>query len=306
MGEGREPDTDRSSAGQEPDDVLGDELAIEPFETIITETRTAIIRALATHHAQQPRNPWLGFADLRERAGIEDSGNFNYHLSRLQPAYVKQTDDGYRLTNAGLSLVGILQAGVGIETTRGPEQLDSMCPLCGTVLTASYEDGILSVSCENDHGFPQDFLPPNAVSGRPLREVISIQTRRTLHHLELVRSGVCPACFDDVEREHTTLDVPQASHVLTATCESCGWASGSPFGLYLLREPPVVAFYYDHGIDVTEAFFWELALPVVEPQVEANDPLRLSLSVERDGERLTLIVDEYTRLLDSDRAHLDR
>lgn len=279
-----------------------DEFEIAPFDLVTDETRASILRTLATRQAENPREPTMSFAELREQAGVEDSGNFNYHLDKLQPEYVRQTDEGYTLTYAGLSLVGTLRAGVGVDTTRGPEPLDGTCSLCDTELTAVYEGGLLSVTCENGHSFPEDGLPPNAVAGRDLEEAVALLARRTQHHLELVREGVCPACFDDIEREHKELDEPQANHIVVATCDGCGRVSGAPVGMYLFREPVVVAFYHDHGIDVGETPFWELKLTITTPTVVSEDPLRLSLSVERDGERLTLTVDEHARLLDSERT----
>lgn len=298
-------DPEHTDTGRRPEQTLDSAFSTAPFDLVTEETRAAILGALATHHARSPESPSVGFAALRNRVGVEDSGNFNYHLDKLQPAYVKQTEDGYVLTHAGLSLVGTLRAGVGAETTRGPEPLDATCSICETPLTARYEDGLISVLCENDHKLPKDFLPPNAVDGRDLREAVSIQKRRTLHDIELVREGVCPACFDDVKREHRALDEPQANRVLVATCEGCGRISGSPVGLYLLREPVVVSFYHDHGVDVTETPLWELNLVVAETTVRSEDPLRLALSVEKGGERLTLVVDEYTQLLDSERTPVD-
>jgi len=281
------------------------EFATEPFELVTEGTRAAILGALAAHQAENPRDPTLGFSALRERAAVDDSGNFNYHLGKLRPAYVRQTDDGYALTFAGMSLTGILRAGAEAETTRGPVALNGRCGICDTELTVEYDRRVLSVTCENDHKYPRDELPPNAVTGRTLGEAVSIQTCRTKHFLDLVRRGVCPACFGDVEREHEVLDAPRASHVLVATCTGCGRVSRSPVGMYLLGEPAVVAFYHDHGVDVTETPLWALDLPIAEPTVRSEDPLRLSLSVERDGERLTLVVDEYTNLLDSRRTTVD-
>jgi hypothetical protein len=299
------PEADQPDAGHRPEKTTEFGFSTEPFDLVTEETRTAILGTLATHQAKHPDSPSIGFTDLREQVGVEDSGNFNYHLDKLQPAYVRQTESGYALTHAGLSLVGTLRAGVGEQTTRGPEQLDATCNICDTALTARYEDALLSVQCNNGHKFPQDFLPPNAVTGRSLEAVITLQTRRTLHDLELVRDGVCPACFDDVEREHTVLDAPQARHVLTATCTGCGRVSGSPVGLYLLREPPVVAFYHDHGVDVTETPLWELDLAIADPTVRSEEPLRLALSVTEGGEQLTVVFDEYTHLLDSERTRVD-
>ncbi|PSQ30823.1 hypothetical protein BRD16_06250 [Halobacteriales archaeon SW_6_65_46] len=297
---------DETPAEREPGDESTaapvTEFSLVPFELVTEETRATILDTLASYQAENPREPSVGFKRLCETAGIEDSGNFNYHLNKLQPSYVRQTENGYALTNAGTALVGTLRAGVGVEMTRGPKTLDATCSICDTELSARYEDAIVSVSCENGHDYPRDFLPPKAVTGRTLEEAISIQKRRTLHDCELVRTGVCPACFDGVERRHTVLDVSQASHVLVATCEGCGRVSGAPLGMYLLREPPVVAFYHDHGVDVTETPLWELELVIAEPTVCSEDPLRLSLSIQRDGERLTLIVNTYARLLDSERA----
>ncbi len=226
---------------------------------------------------------------------------FTSHLGKLRPAYVRRTEEGYTLTWSGRSLVGILQAGVGAETTQDPVALDDTCGVCGTELTATYEDRLLSVTCANDHRFPSDDLPPNAVSERPLDEAITIQTRRTRHHLDLVREGVC---FGSVDVEYDVLDTPQVAHVLIATCGGCGRVSGSTIGSYLLGEPAVIAFYHDHGVDVTEAPFWAVELTIAEPTVRSEDPLRLSLSVERDGERLTLVVDRHAQLIDSNRTRI--
>jgi len=75
--------------------------------------------------------------------------------------------------------------------------------------------------------------------------------------------------------------------------------------MYLLREPPVVAFYHDHGIDITETPLWTLDLVIADPTVRSEDPLRLSLSVEQDGEQLILDINEYMQLLDSERTRVD-
>jgi hypothetical protein len=256
----------RDSSGSEPgwpaavDETVA-EFATEPFELVAEETRAAILGALAAHQAENPRDPTLGFSALRERADIDDSGNFNYHLGKLRPAYVRQTDDGYALTFAGMSLAGTLRAGVDTEIIRGPVSPDGRCGICDTELTVEYERCVLSVTCENDHKFPRDELSPNAVTGRTLGEAVSIQTCRTKYRLDLVRRGVCPARFGDVEPEHEVLDAPQASHVLVVTCADCGRVSSSSVGMYLLREPAVIAFYHDHGVDVTETPLWALDLP---------------------------------------------
>lgn len=108
-----------------------------------------------------------------------------------------------------MRVLGTLRGGVGADTERGPGPLDGTCSVCDTGLTVAYEDGLLSVECANNHRFPQDWLPPGAVTGRELSGAVRLQARRTQHHLDLVREGVCPGCFDNVDREHTTPDEPR-------------------------------------------------------------------------------------------------
>ncbi len=59
------------------------------------ETRIAILRVLAD--AEEP----LAFSQLRRRAGIDDAGRFNYHLSELREYFVREADGGYALREAG-------------------------------------------------------------------------------------------------------------------------------------------------------------------------------------------------------------
>ncbi|MFB6220087.1 MAG: winged helix-turn-helix domain-containing protein [Halolamina sp.] len=97
------------------------------------ETRVAILRALA--EADEP----LPFSDLRRRAGIEDPGRFNYHLSALREYFVREADGGYALRHAGSRVVAA--AGVAETETRshagGDDELlqngddPETCPVCG-------------------------------------------------------------------------------------------------------------------------------------------------------------------------------
>jgi hypothetical protein len=62
---------------------------------------------------------------------------------------------------------------------------------------------------------------------------------------------------------------------------------------HLLTETLVLAFHYEHGIDPLERRIWELEWPV-EPSAEVveEDPLRAEVSLEFDGDRLVVTVDE--------------
>jgi DNA-binding transcriptional ArsR family regulator len=269
-----------------------------PFEVLANESRAAILRALAAHQSASPRAPALTFAELRERAGVADSGNFNYHLDQLQDHYVRGTDDGYVLTYPGVLLMGTLRAGVGVDTERGPVPVDGTCDVCGADLQATYERGLLAVHCENDHVNPQNGVPPNAVADRDLSAVLDYLTLRTQQQAEQFRRGWCPLCAGDATRRTVESPGDGPDVLLQATCGGCGMVFTAPHGLFVLRHPAVVAFYHDHDVDVHEAPYWRLDLVTSGPVERSADPERYTLAVERDGERLELVVDDVGALRD--------
>ncbi|WP_436909628.1 DUF7347 domain-containing protein [Halosimplex marinum] len=75
----------------------------DTFALLSNEMRVRILAALADADAEA-----VCFSDLRSRAGVTDSGQFNYHLERLRGELVAKTDDGYALTEAGERVVDIL------------------------------------------------------------------------------------------------------------------------------------------------------------------------------------------------------
>lgn len=84
------------------------------------ETRMAILRELA--EAAGP----LAFSELRERAGVRDTGRFNYHLTKLCEYFVRETPEGYELGHAGSRVIDA----AGSADPGGVEDTDT-CPVCG-------------------------------------------------------------------------------------------------------------------------------------------------------------------------------
>lgn len=97
------------------------------------ETRVAILRALAD--AERP----LPFTELRERAGVDDPGRFNYHLSTLREYFVREAEGGYALRDAGSRVVaaaGVAGDGPSAVSDDVFEQNEEgtaaeSCPVCG-------------------------------------------------------------------------------------------------------------------------------------------------------------------------------
>lgn len=85
--------TDKPSTRKRDDSDLPPDQALS---LLSSETRIEILRVLASADEEV-----VPFSILRKRVGIEDSGQFNYHLNRLAGHYIHHTTDGYALCQAG-------------------------------------------------------------------------------------------------------------------------------------------------------------------------------------------------------------
>jgi len=277
----------------------------DAFEVLADGTRLGILRELAAHRRDHPDDPAMGFSELRRAVGMRDSGNFNYHLGRLLGRFVTETEAGYLLAPAGFEVVGAALAGVYEEREdREPVELDDPCPACGEALTASYEEGIVSVTCPNEHVF-KNALPPGVLDGRDLPEVVDLLTLRTQQDLEMAQDGTCPNCYGRLD---WSIDPERAGDPpeFRTRCGRCGVFAEVPAGTVNLRHPAVVSFFYDHGVNVRERPYWS---PVFWDGVSVStlqgDPLRVAIDVELDGERLRQTVDRDLSLVGVERESVE-
>lgn len=106
--------TEGGSPTAEPSDALA---------VLGEETRVRIIRALAA--ADGP----LSFSELRRRAGVSDTGRFNYHLSLVCEHFAREVEEGYELDRAGAQLV--TAADIEVSEDAGEAVSPEVCPVCG-------------------------------------------------------------------------------------------------------------------------------------------------------------------------------
>jgi DNA-binding transcriptional ArsR family regulator len=141
-------------------------MGTDAFETLDGGIRVEILRALAEHRAASEPTVELSFSELRERVGLRDSGQFNYHLDKLRGQFVAKSDEGYDLTPVGQQVASALLSGVYEQgTDHDPVELDDDCPVCDEPLSATYETGVLKVLCPAEHGF-SNTIPPGTFEGR--------------------------------------------------------------------------------------------------------------------------------------------
>jgi hypothetical protein len=237
------------------------------FGAVSDPTRVAVVRTLAEHRKHHPDDPALGFAALRKRVDVRDSGRFLYHLKKLLGIFVEKTDDGaYRLTYAGEQVALAILAGVFTgRTRRGPTELDSECPLCGTTAVGTFDDGALSVTCGEDHRLLVWRFSPNAGEAATVPELTALATMQIRHEVESALTGFCGACYGTTTT--AAAERGEGSPVSVrfhAECEDCGSRLDGPLWYALFAHPETTAFYRDHGWSVRGTYLWEFEAEVRE------------------------------------------
>jgi hypothetical protein len=277
----------------------------DAFGLIANELRIEILRALW----EEPGEP-LSFTALHSRLDVRESSKFNYHLGRLVPEFVRKTDEGYLLTHAGKQVVGAAVSGVLTEARTlnlGPVGAGE-CMFCAGALEARYEDGDVTVDCTACDRLIMDLpVPPVVVADADPEELPGLVSSHVLTLTQQLSRGQCKLCHGRVDaRLGAPSDAESVAYRSTLDvrfdCRACGDRTFLNAGATVMDHPAVAAFLLDAGIDLRETYVWEV-VPLLDPDetVEREDPLRLRLVVELDGESLALWLDESATVVDYER-----
>jgi len=316
---------DGDSPGVSPDDafaVLGD------------ETRLAILRTLG--NADTP----LAFSELYDRIGYDTTSNFNYHLGRLEGHFVRRTEAGYDLRQAGRRIVeAVLSGAVTDAPELEPTRIDVDCPLCGARTAVDYEQERVDIYCTSCSGIfgtvdtiphlsaPGEYgslghmsLPPAGLRGRTAAELLGAAWAWS--YLEFIArgSGLCPRCSAPVEQSVTVCEDHEETD---DACDSCGrtyavhfhtsctnciddWHGIVP-GL-LLGTTDLQAFLAANGINLIAPDTLDRAMRTLgnyEEEVVSTDPFEARFTFTIDGDALALTIDEDLSVVDVTRSPPD-
>lgn len=310
--------------------------AIEALKQLGNETRLAILLALWEAYEPFAEDSVVPFSALRRRVGMGDKGQFYYHLDKLVGRFVRRTEDGYELRNAGRKIVRAVIAGTGLqEVTVTPTEIDKPCPYCGASTAITYENEWLfqvCTECEGTFAESDEFLPGTltvwpisqaGLSNRTPEEMFVAGAVATIQQYALMFAGICPECSGPVD---TWLDVCQEHDPSgDAVCPTCGrryrvqarfvctvcknkmWG---PTSILLAIHPTVVGFYADRGIDLGYesldlAGVTQLMGLVREHEravVLSESPLRARITFHYDTDELQLTLDDTLCVRDIDRS----
>lgn len=260
----------------------------EAFAVLGDGTRIAILRSLF----EQPYEPKT-FSELRDDVGMADSGQFNYHLNKLVGQFVRKTEEGYELRLAGWQVVGAILSGTYTESGNvEPVEADHPCRICGGVVVATYEDERMTIQCTDcGEQFSGAGVPPGVLDGFEREELVERFDRFMRGLVDHARLGICISCTGRMDAEVLTEPGPEigvnAESIPTVVyrCRRCPEVVTSSFGSAMLDHPEIVAFHWDHGIDLRTISTWTLPwLADDHATVESEDPLRVRLVVEFDDE----------------------
>lgn len=283
------PDADDDPTG-DPADVFG---------ALSDPLRVEILRSLSEHHRETHHENPIGFADLRRRVGVDDSGRFRYHLQRLRGKFVEKADEGYRLAYVGRKTVAAILTGTyTTDLSKDATELDSECFVCDDPAVATYESGNCTVACTNDHLLFGWQVPPSAATDATLPEIVELAELLARQGMERALGGHCPECYHPVEAE--VLIERTERPVFRAECETCGGRLISPAGYCLLADSRVAALYRRHGRDLDEHHIWDL--PFVRDgdlyTVVEDRPVRIEVTVSVEDETVVATIDEAGHVVD--------
>ncbi len=291
----------------------------DAFALLGNETRMDILRTLGS--ADGP----LGFSELRDAVGVADSGQFNYHLDKLEGHFLRKSDAGYELRIAGQRVIEAVLSGAVTEApVLEPTRVDAPCPYCGADIEISYREERLLIRCTDCGGtFPGRestssafgelpygsitlyYLPPAGLVGRDPESLLRNVLAWTFSESIAMGNHVCPRCSAPVE---STVQVcedhdPDAEIcdrcdarfpiVVTSRCGNCGNLVKGTIRIYLISNPRIRAFFESRGIDPIAPEWADMSvLYDREEVVTGTDPFEAQITYAVDGDRLRVTVDE--------------
>ncbi|MXR50172.1 ArsR family transcriptional regulator [Halovenus sp. WSH3] len=263
--------------------------ARDAFALLGHEIRLDILFALLEDWMAVYTEP-KSYAELMAAVGLEDSGKFNYHLSKLQGVYVEKVDDGYVPTASATALYRTVLATRPTETVEFEQPVtEAACPDCGGQPVLEYERGFVAVACQacdSWDGFTYPF-PQNGFEQHEESLLEAVQDR-VRHEIGLARTGQCPACAGQIAVDPRIESVDGDDHWIELGCESCTFVVGVEPLSTLLTDDRVGSALREIGIDPT-GHGWER--PDEEVSV-SRDPVRLEIAVATEQGTVTITATE--------------
>lgn len=296
----------------------------DAFAALGNETRMDILQTLGA--VTDP----LPFSELRDRVGIADSGQFNYHLGQLEGHFIRKTDAGYVLRQAGHRIrEAVLSGAVTEAVVVEPTGMEAPCPYCGSAIEVSYREERLLIRCTECVGAVTDqqatseafgtlpkgtvtllHLPSAAFKERSEAEVLEAAHAWTYTEHVSVANDLCPRCTGRIDLSVEVCpdhqpdpDICELCNfrfgvVSSHRCRNCGHTKRGTFVHHLFGEPAFRAFFEARGIDPLAPAWDDLpALYNFEEEIQRSDPMEVTFKFSVTDDVLSLTVDESLEVI---------
>jgi hypothetical protein len=298
----------------------------EAFSVLGNETRIRILQALG--EADGP----LSFTDLRERVGIRQGAQFNYHLVKLVGHFVRKGEEGYTLRQAGRRVVeAVLSGAITEDPTVELTEVDAWpCPYCDAPTEVAFREERIERYCTACPGLYGESitrgvpdvqkeygdlgmltLPPAGVQGRSAAELLGAAFTWSYAEWLVAANDVCPRCSAPVDRSVTVCERHEAGEPICGRCgkrqavsfhvecENCNFGMGSIVSMHLAASTELQAFLTARGVGLLSEpwnWGWEYGEEIV-----STDPFEGRFTFTVDGDSITLTVDADLDVLEAER-----
>lgn len=273
----------------------------DAFSLLGNPLRLDIIQALWEAGRGNP----LPFSELYERVNISDTGKFNYHRQQLVPHYVRKSEDGYRLTQAGERVARAINAGTYSEYTE-MENFDvrGACYDCdATNLRGEYVGGRFRIDCRAcDNRVLNVGVPPSAARGRDPAEFVCAYEEWSRTRVDQAKNGLCPICSGPMEPGlskpiRDTLDIDVQA---VFDCSVCDRRAVTSFGALALWHEDVQSLLREHDGSLVEQPYWAVEQVMTDRHATliSEDPFRYEVTFDLGNDVCSVTFDEELSIVD--------
>lgn len=253
--------------------------AEDAFAVLANRIRLQMLRRLSAGSDQSS----CSFTELYEAIDIANTSQFSYHLNELTGHYVQQTDGGYAISDAGLRIVQLVNAGeYTVRPEFDPVEVSTHCPYCdGTAAEARYSGRFATVDClACENTLLRYDLRPAHVADRDSYQALKAADRRMRAEFRTALDGVCQRCGGSVDSTLVTgAAVDPARALLQVPCRQCGTELSAPVKIALLHCPEIRSRFDDEPVGLLTTPTWELFERLSTWRIELDEAESLTLRI---------------------------
>jgi hypothetical protein len=307
----------------------------DAFGVLGNEIRIQILQVLG--EAEES----MSFTELRDRVGLPQGGQFNYHLEKIVGHFVKKTDEGYVLRQPGRRVVQAVLSGA---VTDDPEldytEIDKACWWCGAPMVVRFRQERLELYCTGCEGLYEGqstrrptplavdhstghpdlgflgtlFMPPAGVQDRTPEEIFRIALAREITDYLAIAGGFCSRCSGPIDKSVTVCEHHDVSDGLCNECENrlavhlhvrcqnCNFQRQGVFGHTLYFQREVLAFFMNNGASLLSTDSHFFREAPYEEEIISTDPFEAKFIFTVGDETLTVTADDTFSVVDTVRS----